>query len=142
EKSLAVLPMNCIVITKEDDEFCRGLGGFLTARLASLEVLQNSFWMTPATEVRSTGARTVRDARRALGVNYALTAETTVNGENVRVAAMLVDTREEQVISRFSRDLSRADRNVFESQREGLPGQGDMSPTNAKGRICTQLRLH
>src|SRR5262249_23593077 len=67
EKSLAVLPMNCIVITKEDDEFCRGLGGFLTARLASLEVLQNSFWMTPATEVRSTGARTVRDARRALG---------------------------------------------------------------------------
>jgi serine/threonine protein kinase/tetratricopeptide (TPR) repeat protein/TolB-like protein len=72
--------------------FCDGLVETLTSRLTQIEPLRTSLWVIPAADVRQSGVTSAAQARRAFGVNLAVTGSMQRNGDQLRLTANLVDT--------------------------------------------------
>ncbi len=91
EKQIAVLGFTNSSGAEPDRVFCDGLVETLISKLTLLEQFQGSLWLVPASEIRSSGATSVQDARKAFGVTLAITGSAHRTGDRVRMIANLVD---------------------------------------------------
>ncbi len=91
EQKLAVLLFENVGGGEEARAFADGLTETLTAAITQLQAVRGSLWVVPASEVRSQDVRSVREARRLLGVNLAVTGSVQRTQDGVRVTINLVD---------------------------------------------------
>lgn len=102
EKSLAVLGFENIGGDASNQAFCDGLMEVLASKLTQLEQFQGSLLVVPTSDIRKESVTSVRAARRAFGVNLALTGSVQHTGNRMRVVANVVDaTRMRQLQSRI-----------------------------------------
>ncbi len=94
EPKLAVLLFESVGGGEEARAFADGLTETLTAAITQLRAVRGSLWVVPASEVRSQDVRSVREARRAFGVNLAVTGSVRRSAEGVRVTINLVDAEQ------------------------------------------------
>ncbi len=73
EPKLAVLLFESVGGGEQARAFADGLTETLTAAITQLRAVRGSLWVVPASGVRSQEVRSVTEARRALGVNLAVT---------------------------------------------------------------------
>jgi serine/threonine-protein kinase len=101
QKHLVVLPFENLGGEAASQAFCDGLTEVLSSVLTEMEQFQGSLLVTPASEVRTHGIRSVREARQMFGVNLALTGSVQRRGTEVVLTANLVDARSERQIRSF-----------------------------------------
>jgi len=105
EKHLAVLPFTNLGESFPSQTFCDGLMETLTSRLTQMEKFKGALWVVPASEVRQREVVSVKEARRAFGVNLAVTGSVQQLGGNIRLSLNLVDTRSERQLHSTLIDL-------------------------------------
>ncbi|MCX6631217.1 MAG: protein kinase [Candidatus Solibacter sp.] len=91
EKHVAVLPFSNVGKDPANAALCEGLVETLTGKLSSLEQVQGSLWVVPASEVRAKNIASAADARRSFGVNLVVTGSVQRVGPSVRLVVSLVD---------------------------------------------------
>lgn len=91
-QALAVLPFEAIGGDADAQAFGQGLSETLSAKLSQLTAT-HAVEVVPSSEVRSQNARTVDQARRALGVNLVLEGSLQRSGDQTRVTYSLVDAK-------------------------------------------------
>lgn len=91
EMHVAVLPFSCIGERPDRQLICDGLVEVITSQLTQLEQFHGQLWVVPASEVREQEIASVRDARRAYGINYAVTGNAQLSAESTLLILNLVD---------------------------------------------------
>jgi len=93
EKHLAVLPFTVVGGTEVDQAFCDGLVETLTSKLIQMENFQESFWVVSARDVHESKTKSPEEARKALGVNLAVTGRMKRIGDLVSLTLELFNTK-------------------------------------------------
>ena len=92
-KYVAVLPFE---VTGDDPEVRAigdGLADIQTQQLVRLDAVTDSFWVVPASEVRSAGLTDPVAAARKLGINLAVTGSLGTAGDRIDLVLRLLDAR-------------------------------------------------
>jgi len=92
QKYLAVLPLAVIGGDRSTQAFGDGLVETLTSMLTQFEQSEQALWIVPASELRSSGITSPSRARKALGVNLAITGSLQHSGGSMRLTLNVVDT--------------------------------------------------
>ena len=92
EKQLAILPLAAVSENPDTTALGEGLNETLTTKLTSL-TRTNNLQIIPASEIRSRGVKTLRDANEEFGVNLGLELAVRRSGDVVRVNYSLVDAK-------------------------------------------------
>jgi serine/threonine protein kinase/tetratricopeptide (TPR) repeat protein len=93
EKQIAVLLFKNIGGEPANQYLSDGLTETLTSKLTQLERFEGSLRVVPASEVRDRNVSSADEARRAFGVNLAITGSFQRTGDNVRININLVDAK-------------------------------------------------
>ncbi|MBI3280743.1 MAG: protein kinase [Acidobacteria bacterium] len=93
EKHVVVLPFTDIGADPANAAICDGLLETLTSRLTTLEQLQKSLWVAPASEVRRRNISDAGAAQRAFGANLVVTGAVQRDRNGVRLTLNLIDAR-------------------------------------------------
>jgi len=93
EKQIAVLLFKNIGGGAADQYLSDGLTETLTSKLTQLERFEGSLRVVPASEVRDRNVTSADEARRAFGVNLAITGSFQRTGDDIRININLVDAR-------------------------------------------------
>ncbi len=99
QKHLAVLPLTSAGGDAAQQAFRDGLTEALTGALGQLERFQDALWVVPASEVRKHGLGSVAEARKAFGVNLAVTGSVQQDSLAVRLTLRLVDAATQQPLA-------------------------------------------
>jgi len=93
EKHLAILPFHVIGGDDVSKAFCDGLVETITSTLTQLEQYKSSLWIVPASEVRGFGIISIKEARRAFGVNMVINGSMQNVDEMVHLTLNLIDAK-------------------------------------------------
>jgi serine/threonine protein kinase/tetratricopeptide (TPR) repeat protein len=96
KKHLVVLPFTNIGDVLSNQPLCDGLTETVTSKLTQLEQFQGALWVVPTSEVRQRNIVSAHEARRAFGVNLAVSASVQHFRETARVTLNLVDAKTER----------------------------------------------
>lgn len=88
---LAVLPVENIGNNAEMQAICDGLAETFSYRLSELEQYEDSYWVTPASEIRKENVVSASQANRMFGVNLAISASIQTVQDSTRLILELVD---------------------------------------------------
>ncbi|HUK14474.1 MAG TPA: tetratricopeptide repeat protein, partial [Thermoanaerobaculaceae bacterium] len=121
--------------------FCDGLTEILASTLTQFERFRETLWVVPASEVRAEKVDSAGAARRAFGVNLAVTGGVQRDGDRLRLALNLVDTANlrqlrSQVIEGDEADVSGLEDRVVAAIAEMLNlqlGTADQTQLKAGG---------
>lgn len=91
KKYLAVLPIENIGGVESMQAICNGLAETFSFRLSELEQFEDSYWVTPAREIRSENIQTASQANKIFGVNLAITSSIQTLQDSTRLIIELVD---------------------------------------------------
>lgn len=114
KEQLAVLPFATVGGGEAQRAFRDGLVETLTSTLAQLERFQQALWVVPASEVRERGLVSADEARRAFGVDLAVTGSVQQDSQVIRLTINLVDT--ETLRARASTVLTRPRAQIYSIQ--------------------------
>ena len=89
---LAVLPFESTDPT--DEVMASGLTHSLTGMISSLQSVDDSLWVVPASEIRSEGITTARQARESFDVNTVLAGSVQRSGAEPEIQLELVDAQQ------------------------------------------------
>ncbi len=107
-KHLVVLPFTNVGGDPSQQLLIDGLAETLTSKLTQMEGLQQSLWVVPFFEVAHLPNATVEDARKAFGINLAVTGSFQQVGTLARLTLNLVDARDLRQLRSSIIDLSKA----------------------------------
>jgi len=88
---LAVLPIENIGNNPDIQAICDGLAETFSYRLSELEQYEDSYWVTPASEIRKENVVSASQANRMFGVNLAISATIQTVQDSTRLILELVD---------------------------------------------------
>lgn len=91
KKFLAVLPIEIIGDSPYLTAISDGLSETFSYRLSSLEKHQNSYWVTPASEMRRENIRSATLAKKMFGINLAILSSLQSVNDSTRFTIELVD---------------------------------------------------
>ncbi len=91
KKYLAVLPIENIGENPDLEVISIGLAETFSYRLSELEKYEESYWVTPAGEIRKENVRSATQANKIFGVNLAISSSIQVFGDSTRLILELVD---------------------------------------------------
>lgn len=91
KKYLAVLPIENIGNDPNLDAISIGLAEAFSYRLSELEKYEDSYWVTPAGEIRKENIRSATQANKVFGVNLAISSSIQVLNDSTRLTLELVD---------------------------------------------------
>lgn len=91
KRYLAVLPIENIGGNPEMQAICDGLAETFSYRLSELEQFEDSYWVTPASEIRKENVLSASQANRIFGVNLAISASIQTVQDSTRLILELVD---------------------------------------------------
>ncbi|MDZ7692839.1 MAG: tetratricopeptide repeat protein [Balneolaceae bacterium] len=91
KKYLAVLPIENISENPELQAICNGLAEMFSYKLSELEQYQDSYWVTPASEMRRERVASVTQANELFGVNLAISSSIQTLQDSTRLILELVD---------------------------------------------------
>jgi eukaryotic-like serine/threonine-protein kinase len=115
-KHLAVIPFANVGDNAPDQAFCDGVMQSLTSSLTQIERFQGSLLVVPASEVVRQSITSASDARRAFGVNLAVTGSVQRIGTAVRLTVNLVDAQTLRQLGARSIDVSRENLEAMEDR--------------------------
>jgi len=130
-RKLAVLLFDSIGGDPSQEAFCDGLTYSLTSAITRFEHAGQPFWVVPASEIRDEDVHSARDARKAFGVNLALSGRVQRSPENVRVTVNLVDAAESRQLD--SRTIDAEISQLPELETRVLRAVGEMLQLEAGG---------
>src|SRR6056297_1197281 len=91
KKYLAVLPIENIGEDPNLEAISIGLAEAFSYRLSELEKYEDSYWVTPAGEIRKENIRSATQANKIFGVNLAIVSSIQVLDDSTRLTLELVD---------------------------------------------------
>ncbi|NGP76106.1 protein kinase [Balneolaceae bacterium YR4-1] len=91
KKYLAVLPIENIGEDPDLQVLSVGLAETFSYRLSELEKYEESYWVTPAGEIRKENVRSATQAHKIFGVNLAISSTIQAFGDSTRLILELVD---------------------------------------------------
>lgn len=91
KKYLAVLPIENIGEDPDLQVISIGLAETFSYRLSELEKYEESYWVTPAGEIRKENVRSATQANKIFGVNLAISSTIQAFGDSTRLILELVD---------------------------------------------------
>jgi serine/threonine-protein kinase len=91
ERHIAVLSFANIGDAPENQALCDGLVETLTSKLSQLEQFEGSFWVVPASEVRSNKVTSASQARQLFGANMVITGSVQKFDNLLRLTMNLID---------------------------------------------------
>ena len=91
KKFLAVLPIEIIGGNSDLQTISVGLAEAFSYRLSELEKFEDSYWVTPAGEIRKENIKSATQANKIFGVNLAITSSIQALGDSTRLILELVD---------------------------------------------------
>lgn len=91
EKRIVVLPFGNVGGQAANLAFCDGMMETLTSQLTQFEKLQGSFWVVPASEVRTRGVTSPSEARKVFGVNLVVSGSVQRFTDRFRVTLNVID---------------------------------------------------
>ncbi|MDX1586370.1 MAG: protein kinase [Balneolaceae bacterium] len=91
KKYLAVLPIENIGEDPDLQVISIGLAETFSYRLSELEKYEESYWVTPAGEIRKENVRSATQANKIFGVNLAISSTIQAFGDSTRLIIELVD---------------------------------------------------
>lgn len=91
KRYLAVLPIENIGGNPEMQSICDGLAETFSYRLSELEQYEESYWVTPASEIRKENVLSASQANKVFGVNLAISASIQTVQDSTRLILELVD---------------------------------------------------
>lgn len=91
EKQIVVLPFENVGGDAANLAFCDGLMETLTSQLTQLEKFQGSFWVVPASEVRTRGVTSPSEAHKVFGVNLVVSGGVQRFADRFRVTLNVID---------------------------------------------------
>ena len=124
ERKLAVLPFENTGGDETAEAFARGLTETLTAAVTQIRSARRTLWVVPASDLRSQDVASADAARRAFGVNLAVTGSIRRDRDRVRVTINLVDAGATRQIS--SRILEAATNELPGLERRLLAALAEM----------------
>jgi eukaryotic-like serine/threonine-protein kinase len=90
---LAVLPFSNIGASAANEPLCDGIMEILATKFNEMEQLQSTLSVVPASEIRTEKITSAARARRAFGINLALTGSVQKFGDTVLLTINLVDAK-------------------------------------------------
>ena len=93
QKHVAVLPLRVNDESPAMVALGEGLMDSLSRRLSNLQVRNSSFWVVPATEIRSQRVQSPSEARRLFGATMVLTGSLERDGKAIRLNLDLIDSQ-------------------------------------------------
>lgn len=91
KKYLAVLPIENIGGNLEMQAICAGLAETFSYRLSELEQYEDSYWVTPASEIRKENVLSASQANKIFGVNLAISSSIQTVADSTRLILELID---------------------------------------------------
>lgn len=91
KRYIAVLPIENIGGNADMQAICDGLAETFSYRLSELEQYEDSYWVTPASEMRKENVLSASQANRIFGVNLAISASIQTVQDSTRLILELVD---------------------------------------------------
>ena len=91
KKYLAVLPIENIGAVESMQAICDGLAETFSFRLSELEQFEDSYWVTPAREIRNEKIQSASQANKIFGVNLAIASSIQTLRDSTRLIVELVD---------------------------------------------------
>lgn len=91
KRYLAVLPIENIGNNPEIQAICDGLAETFSFQLSGLEQYEDSYWVTPASEIRKENVRSASQANKIFGVNLAISSSIQTFQDSTRLIIELVD---------------------------------------------------
>ena len=91
KKYLAVLPIENIGNDPNLEAISIGLAEAFSYRLSELEKYEDSYWVTPAGEIRKENIRSATQANKVFGVNLAISSSIQTLNDSTRLTIELVD---------------------------------------------------
>lgn len=91
KKYLAVLPIENIGGNPDLQAICDGLAEMFSYKLSEVEKYQDSYWVTPASEMRREQVASVTQANKLFGVNLAISSSIQTMQDSTRLILELVD---------------------------------------------------
>ena len=88
---LAVLPIENIGNNPQMQAICDGLAETFSFRLSELEKYEESYWVTPASEIRKENVLSASEANRTFGVNLAISSSIQTVQDSTRLILELID---------------------------------------------------
>lgn len=88
---LAVLPIENIGNNPQMQAICDGLAETFSFRLSELEKYEESYWVTPASEIRKENVISASEANRTFGVNLAISSSIQTVQDSTRLILELID---------------------------------------------------
>ncbi len=119
ELHIVVLPFSNVGNDPANQAFCDGMVGFLTTKLIHLQQFRENLSIISASEVLSEGISSVRAARKAFGINMAITGTVQRIANRVHLVIYLVDAKtlrplDERTIEAEVRDIEALQNGVLE----------------------------
>jgi serine/threonine-protein kinase len=132
KRYLAVLPIENIGGNPEMQAICDGLAETFSFRLSELEQYEDSYWVTPASEMRKENVLSASQANRIFGVNLAISASIQTVQDSTRLILELVDADKMRRLSTrqitvHADDLARLEMNAIREMLTML--EIDLQPT-------------
>lgn len=91
KKYLAVLPIENIGGHPDMQAICAGLAETFSFRLSEVEQYEDSYWVTPASEMRKENIRSASQANKIFGVNLAISSSIQTIQDSTRLILELID---------------------------------------------------
>lgn len=163
KRYLAVLPIENIGGNPEMQAICDGLAETFSYRLSELEQYEDSYWVTPASEMRKENVLSASQANRIFGVNLAISASIQTVQDSTRLILELVDADNVRRLSTrqitvHSDDLSTLEVSAIQQMltmleidmqpkmeraiREGVPSDPKAYEYYLKGRASLQKEMN
>ncbi len=163
KRYLAVLPIENIGGNPEMQAICDGLAETFSYRLSELEQYEDSYWVTPASEMRKENVLSASQANRIFGVNLAISASIQTVQDSTRLILELVDADNVRRLSTrqitvHADDLAKLEYDAIEQMltmleidiqpkmesaiREGVPSNPKAYEYYLKGRASLQKEMN
>lgn len=163
KRYLAVLPIENIGGNPQMQAICDGLAETFSYRLSELEQYEDSYWVTPASEMRKENVRSASQANRIFGVNLAISASIQTVQDSTRLILELVDADNVRRLSTrqitvHANDLAMLELNAIKEMlkmleidiqpniertiREGVPSNPKAYEYYLKGRASLQKEMN
>lgn len=118
KKYLAVLPIENIGGHPDMQAICAGLAETFSFRLSELEQYEDSYWVTPASEMRKENILSASQANKIFGVNLAISSSIQTIQDSTRLILELIDA--DNVRSLGTQQVMVHSDNLAELEQEGV----------------------
>jgi serine/threonine-protein kinase len=139
KKYIAVLPIENIGGLESMQAICDGLAETFSFRLSELEQFEESYWVTPAREIRSENIQTASQANKIFGVNLALTSSIQTLRDSTRLIIELVDA--DNVRRLGTRQVMVHSNNLGKLEQEGVRAVLEMLEITVRPPVEEKIAL-